>query len=76
MYPHLAMGAAASAAGRSPVARPANRFTQEAGGSEDGVGTAPAQPGHEHITDPGRVREQRVIAGHAGVAVLPGTLIR
>ena len=70
------MGAAASAAGRSSAAHPADRFTQKVGGSAGCVGTVPAQPDHEHITGPGRHREQRVIAAHARVAVLPGTLLR
>ena len=61
---------------RSGSADPADRLTQEVGGPPGGVGTALAQPGHEHVTAPGRNREQRVIAAHARVAVVPGTLLR
>ena len=61
---------------RSGSADPADRLTQEVGGPPGGVGTALAQPGHEHVTAPGRNREQRVVAAHAGVAVVPGALLR
>ena len=46
------------------------------GGAAGGVGAALAQPRHQHVTRPGRNGEQRVIAAHARVAVLPGALLR
>ena len=45
-------------------------------GPPSGVGAALAQPRHQHVTRPGRNGEQRVIAAHARVAVLPGALLR
>ena len=45
-------------------------------GAAGGVGAALAQPRHQHVTRPGRNGEQRVIAAHARVAVVPGALLR
>ena len=44
-------------------------------GPAGGVGAALAQPGHQHVTRPGRNREQRVIAARARVAGVAGTLL-
>ena len=46
------------------------------GGAAGSVRAALAQPRHQHVTRPGRNGEQRVIAAHARVAVVPGALLR
>ena len=51
------------------VAHPAHRLTQEVGGAAGGVGTALAQPGHQHVAGSGSDGQQWVIAPLAGVAV-------
>ena len=45
------------------------------GGPAGGVGAALAQPRHQHVTRPGRNREQRVIAARARVAGVAGALL-
>ena len=57
------------------VAYPRHRLTQEVRGAAGGVGAALAQPRHQHVTRPGRHREQRVIAARARVAGLAGALL-
>ena len=75
MVVEAAVGAHRQLPARSGSADPAHRLTQEVGGAAGGVGAALAQPGHQHVTRPGRNGEQRVIAAHARVAVVPGALL-
>ena len=76
MVVEAAVGAHRELPARSGSADPAHRLTQEVRGAAGGVGAALAQPRHQHVTRPGRNGEQRVIAAHARVAVLPGALLR
>ncbi len=57
------------------MAHAAHRLAQEVGGTANGVGTALPQPGHQHVTGPGRHREQRVIAARTAVAGALGPLL-
>ena len=75
MVVEAAVGAHRQLPARSGSAHPRYRLTQEVGGPPGGVGAALAQPRHQHVTRPGRNREQRVIAAHARVAVVPGALL-
>ena len=59
----------------STVAHPAQRLTQEVGGTAGGVGPALPQPGHQNLTGAGGDGQQRVIAPGAGVAVVAGALL-
>ena len=56
------------------VANPAHRLTEEVGGTASGIGAALAQPGHQHVAGAGGDSQQGVIAAHAAVAVVAGTL--
>ena len=56
------------------VAHPPHRLPQEVGGAPGGVGSALAQPGHQHVASSGGDGQQRVIAPLAGVAVVAGAL--
>ena len=75
MVVEAAVGAHRELSRRPGVAHPRHRLTQEVRGAAGGVGAALAQPRHQHLTRPGRNGEQRVIAAHARVAVLPGALL-
>ena len=57
------------------VAHPPHRLTQEVGGATGGVGTALAQPGHQHLAGAGGNGQQRVIAAGAGIAVVACALL-
>ena len=57
------------------VAHPPHRLTQEVGGATGGVGTALAQPGHQHLAGAGGNGQQRVIAAGAGIAVVARSLL-
>ena len=57
------------------MADAADRLAQEVAGAATAVGTSLAQAGHEHLAAAGRDREERVVAAHAGVAVVEGTLL-
>ena len=76
MVVEAAVGAHRELPARSGSADPRHRLTQEVGGAAGSVGAALAQPRHQHVTRPGRHREQRVVAARARVAVVPGALLR
>ena len=68
MVVEAAVGAHRELSARSGVAYPRHRLTQEVCGPPSGVGAALAQARHQHVTRPGRNREQRVIAARTRVA--------
>ena len=55
------------------MAHPPHRLAQEVGGAPGGVGSALAQPGHQHVAGAGGDGQQRVIAPGAGVAPVSST---
>ena len=65
-----AVGAHRELAAGPTVAHPPHRFTQEVGSAASGVGTALAQPGHQHVAGSGGDGQQWVIAPRAGVVVV------
>ena len=75
MVVEAAVGAHRELPARSGAAHPRHRLTQEVGGAAAAVRAALAQPRHQHLTRPGRHREQRVIAARARVAGLAGALL-
>ena len=64
------VGAHRELAAGPTVAHPPHRFTQEVGSAASGVGTALAQPGHQHVAGSGGDGQQWVIAPRAGVVVV------
>ena len=75
MVVEAAVGAHRELPRRPGSADPTHRLTQEVSGAAAAVRAALAQPRHQHVTRPGRHREQRVIAARARVAGLAGTLL-
>ena len=75
MVVEAAVGAHRQLPARSGSAHPRHRLTQEVGGAAGGVGAALAQARHQHVTRPGRNREQRVIAARTRVAGVAGALL-
>ena len=65
-----AVGAHRELAAGPTVAHTPHRFTQEVGSAASGVGTALAQPGHQHVAGSGGDGQQWVIAPRAGVVVV------
>ena len=59
----------------SGVAHPPHRLPQEVGRAPRRVGSALAQPRHQHVAGAGGHGQQRVIAPPVGVAVVAGTLL-
>ena len=70
-----AVGAHRELAAGPTVAHPPHRFTQEVGSAASGVGTALAQPGHQHVAGSGGDGQQWVIAPRAGVVVVSRPLL-
>ena len=68
MVAEATVGAHREMLASSGSAHARHRLTQEVGGAAGGVGAALAQPPHQHVTRPGRHREQRVIAARTVVA--------
>ena len=57
------------------MAYPSHRLAQEVGGAPSGVGTALAQPGHQHVSGARGHGQQRVVAPLAGVAMVSCALL-
>ena len=70
-----AVGPHGERSGGSGVAHPPHRLPQEVGGAPRRVGSALAQPCHQHVAGSGGHGQQRVIAPLAGVVVALPTLL-
>ena len=75
----VGVAAAVGAHGELPagpaVADPAHRLPQEVGGAASGVGSALAQPRHQHVAGASDHGQQRVVAPLAGVAMVACALL-